>query len=105
MEAQYGSESLEYQTLTAALDEYFTTWQYGGSYGQQAGFNVSNSGLCSLTVSTSCDSGAFYGSTWMTVGQMLQDENNQSWGGSLYNGNTAGHQQACNIVYFVSSCG
>ena len=105
LEAQYGAESLECQTLAAALDEYFTSWQAGGQYGQQAGFNVSWNGFCSTTVNTSGGSDAFGGCTSTSVWNMLQSENGQSWGGFLYNGNSARHQEACTVVYQVTSCG
>jgi hypothetical protein len=98
LESQWGSESLECQTLYSALDEYFSNWSWGGSAGSQAGFNVSWSGYGSTTVSTGSDCSAFGGASSISVWNMLGDINNQSWGSSLYNGNTVYHQQAYSCV-------
>ena len=103
LEDQYGAESLECQTLNTALDEYFSKWSWGGSYGSQAGFNVSWGGIGSTTVSTANDGSAFYGGTSMSIGTMLGDVNNQASGGRLYAGNTSYHQQAYCCVTRVSA--
>ncbi len=106
LECQYGAESLECTTLSAAIDEYASTWGLGGSTACNWGFNC-NSSVGSQWVNTSGSCSAFGTSSWnpwATVGSLLSFENSKASCGSLYFGNTGNHQLACNVVYQVSSC-
>jgi SdrD B-like domain/Carboxypeptidase regulatory-like domain len=107
VEAQYGCESLEYQTLSTAIDEYASCSSLGGQIACNAGFETSWCGISSQEENTSGSCGAFGTSNsnpWATVGNLLSFENSQASCGSLYLGNSSNHQLACNVIYQVGGC-
>jgi hypothetical protein len=106
IEAQYGCESLEFQTLSTAIDEYATNWGLGGSIACNWGFSGSGN-IASTYENTSGSCSAFGTSSsnpWATVGSLLSFENSQASCGTLYIGNSNNHQLACNVIYQVGGC-